>query len=154
MESSERSKSINRRYRQRLTFGKCRKATIWKWAHEYEEYEIVHREGGWEVRRLSGVCFADARQFTPYIKATSQRTGEIEAKFLVPYRPRLFGKQPPVTLEISRMALSRDEVFLILAMIYLEAKRQERMVSIPPLLSQGQVLIASLADFGRITQRG
>lgn len=63
-------------------------------------------------------------------QATSVRTGEIEAKLLVPYRPHLFGKQPLVTLELSRMALVRDEVFLILAMIYSEAKRQEKMVGI------------------------
>jgi hypothetical protein len=57
-------------------------------------------------------------------------TGEVEARLLVPYRPHLFGRQPPVVLELSRMALVKDEVFLILCMIYSEAKRQERMVSL------------------------
>jgi hypothetical protein len=65
----------------------------------------------------------------------SARTGEIEARLLVPYRPHLFGKQRPVVLELSRMALLKDEVFLILAMIYSEAKRQEKMVSTSALLS-------------------
>lgn len=88
---------------------------------------------------MSTFLSAEANTIYIYIgKATSQRTGEIEARLLVPYRPQLFGKQPPVTLELSRMALSKDEVFLILVMIYSEAKRQERMVSIPPLTSHSQ----------------
>lgn len=52
----------------------------------------------------------------------------IVAKFTVPYRPKLFGKLKPPTLHLTRTALSKDEVFLMLVLIYSEAKRQDRMV--------------------------
>jgi len=89
---------------------------------------FIGKEGG----RYVDIPVPRARTLTSRldIKATNPKTGEIEGKLLVPFRPHLFGKQPPVMLELSRTALSKDEVFLILAMIYLEAKRQEKMVSI------------------------
>jgi len=51
-----------------------------------------------------------------------------EATLSVPFRPKLFGKTKPVVLNLSRMALSKDEIFLILVFIYGETKRQEKMV--------------------------
>jgi hypothetical protein len=59
----------------------------------------------------------------------SAKDGDIEAIFSVPYRPQLFGKAKPVVLNLSRDALARDEVFLMLIFIYNETKRQEKMVS-------------------------
>jgi hypothetical protein len=52
----------------------------------------------------------------------------VEASFSVPFRPHLFGKSKPVVLNLSRVALAKDEVFLILVFIYGETKRQEKMV--------------------------
>jgi hypothetical protein len=54
---------------------------------------------------------------------------DIEATFSVPFRPQLFGKSKPVVLNLSRGALAKDEVFLMLVFIYNETKRQEKMVS-------------------------
>jgi hypothetical protein len=61
-------------------------------------------------------------------QATCRRTSQVEARLKVPYRPQLFGKQPPIVHQLSRVALAKNEVFLILAMIYAEAKRQEKTV--------------------------
>ena len=63
-------------------------------------------------------------------KATCTRTGVVEATFTVPYRPQLFGKTKPLVLNLSRVALAKDEVFLILVFIYCEVKRQEKTVCI------------------------
>ena len=59
----------------------------------------------------------------------SEKNGDVEATLSVPFRPQLFGKEKPVVLNLSRAALARDEVFLILVFIYGETKRQEKMVS-------------------------
>lgn len=59
----------------------------------------------------------------------STKNSEIEATLSVPFRPKLFGKPKPVMLNLSRVALARDEVFLMLIFIYNETKRQEKMVS-------------------------
>ena len=59
----------------------------------------------------------------------SEKDGDIEATFSVPFRPQLFGKAKPVVLNLSRAALARDEVFLMLVFIYNETKRQEKTVS-------------------------
>lgn len=58
----------------------------------------------------------------------SEKDGRVEASFSVPFRPHLFGKSKPVVLNLSRVALAKDEVFLILVFIYGETKRQEKMV--------------------------
>lgn len=52
----------------------------------------------------------------------------VEGSFDVPYRPKLFGKTMPMVFQLSRKALAKDEVFLILVLIYSESKRQEKMV--------------------------
>ncbi|KAF8190785.1 hypothetical protein BJ912DRAFT_1041807 [Pholiota molesta] len=85
------------------------KSRFWKWADGREEYDIIHREERWE--------------------ATCASTGDIEATFSVPYRPQLFGKTKHLVLNLSRVALMKDEVFLILIFIYNEIKRQEQMNS-------------------------
>ena len=59
----------------------------------------------------------------------SEKDGDIEASLSVPFRPQLFGKAKPVVLNLSRVALAKDEVFLMLVFIYNETKRQEKMVS-------------------------
>jgi hypothetical protein len=58
----------------------------------------------------------------------AQEQVQAEARLKVPYCPQLFGKQPPIVLELSRVALAKYEVFLILAKIYAEAKGQEKTV--------------------------
>ncbi|KAF8963656.1 hypothetical protein BDZ97DRAFT_986872 [Flammula alnicola] len=82
------------------------KSRFWKWAEGREEYDIVHHEEGWQ--------------------ATCTSTGVVEATLSVPYRPQLFGKPHPVVLNLSQVALAKDEVILILALIYGETKRQEK----------------------------
>jgi len=54
----------------------------------------------------------------------SQATGT-SAQFIAPNRPRLFGRTPPPVLRFKKAALFEDEVFLILAFIYSEVKRQD-----------------------------
>lgn len=53
---------------------------------------------------------------------------EIVGTFSVAFRPNLIRKEKPLFLELSRKALENDEVFLILLLIYSEAKRQEESV--------------------------
>ncbi|KAM6503875.1 hypothetical protein JOM56_000818, partial [Amanita muscaria] len=48
--------------------------------------------------------------------------------FSVSFRPHLIRKAKPPSLKLSRKAVERDEVFILL-LIYLEAKRQEGSVS-------------------------
>ncbi|KAJ3502258.1 hypothetical protein NLJ89_g8970 [Agrocybe chaxingu] len=96
-----RPAGLKNRVRQRSRF--------WKWADDHEEYSVVHLEDGW--------------------KATCTSTNAVEATFAVPYRPQIFGKAKPVVLNLGKGALSRDEVFLILVLIYSETKRQEKMNS-------------------------
>ena len=63
-----------------------------------------------------------------FFQAKCTSTGEVEATLAVPYRPLLFGKTTPVVLNLSRVALAKDEVFLLLTFIYCEMKRQEKTV--------------------------
>ncbi|KAF8911698.1 DNA-directed RNA polymerase, partial [Gymnopilus junonius] len=48
---------------------------------------------------------------------------------LGPLPPSSMGKVKPLVLKLSRVALAKDEVFLILVFIYSEIKRQEKMNS-------------------------
>lgn len=64
-------------------------------------------------------------------QAVSTSKNEVEATLTVPYRPQLFGKSKPIVINLSRTALAKDEVFLILAFIYCEYRRQEKTVSCP-----------------------
>ncbi|KAH9485877.1 hypothetical protein JR316_0002792 [Psilocybe cubensis] len=82
------------------------RSKLWKWSEDREEYAIVHREEGWQ--------------------AMSTSKNQVEATLAVPYRPQLFGKLKPIVINLSRSALAKDEVFLILAFIYLEYRRQEK----------------------------
>ncbi|PPQ83723.1 hypothetical protein CVT25_006127 [Psilocybe cyanescens] len=82
------------------------RAKLWKWSDDREEYAIVHREEGWQ--------------------ASSTSKNAVEATLNVPYRPQLFGKSKPMVINLSRAALAKDEVFLILAFIYCEHRRQEK----------------------------
>jgi len=84
------------------------KSRFWKWADDREEYEVVHFEdGGWQALCTSSDI--------------------VEATFSVPYRTHLFKKTKPLVMNLTREALARDEIFLILALIYCETKRQEKM---------------------------
>ncbi|KAF8161645.1 hypothetical protein B0H34DRAFT_388184 [Crassisporium funariophilum] len=88
--------------------GLLKKSRFWKWAEDREEYDVVHH---------------DDTQW----QASCTSTTKVEATFSVPRRPQLFGRQKPLVLNLSRRALARDEVFLILVFIYGEMKRQEQM---------------------------
>ncbi|KAG6901270.1 hypothetical protein C0995_014359 [Termitomyces sp. Mi166 len=81
----------------------------WKWTTDRKEYELRYDDDeGW--------------------KATLNDNMSIAARFLVPGRPHLFGKLDPPTLHLTKTALEADEIFLILALIYSEIKRQDSTV--------------------------
>ncbi|KAF8990051.1 hypothetical protein BDQ17DRAFT_1333707 [Cyathus striatus] len=82
---------------------------FWRWTTERKEYEAIHKEKEWQVI------------FT--------KDSSIAAQFAVPYRPHLLSKSSAPQLSITTKALTRDEVFLILLLIYSEVKRQDRMNS-------------------------
>ncbi|KAF9043909.1 hypothetical protein BJ165DRAFT_175844 [Panaeolus papilionaceus] len=92
-----------------LAKGKSSKTRLWQWAPDREEYCMEHEDEGWKI--------------------TATSTSAIVGTLTVPYRPKLFGKTTPVVLKLSRAALARDEVFLILAAVYSEVKRGDGMVS-------------------------
>jgi len=84
---------------------------FWRWSKDREEYEI---------------CYDNQDEWQALVNT---KDGDVEATLSVPFRPQLFGKEKPVVLNLSRVALARDEVFLILVFIYGETKRQEKMNS-------------------------
>ncbi|PFH49398.1 hypothetical protein AMATHDRAFT_147696 [Amanita thiersii Skay4041] len=95
------------------TSGKfLRKSRYWRWSPERKEYEIKFHKDEWQVSSSS------ESEDTPVVGRLS-----------VPFRPHLVRKCKPAALELKRTALIQDEVFLILLLIYLEAKRQEQAVS-------------------------
>ena len=111
----------------------CFRTRFWKWSDDREEYEIgYHNQEEWQVNRrfLRYTCGVEKLNYYFMQKAFfSEKDGDIEATFSVPFRPQLFGKAKPVVLNLSRVALAKDEVFLMLVFIYNETKRQEKMVS-------------------------
>jgi hypothetical protein len=56
----------------------------------------------------------------------------VAAEFSVPFRPHLFSKPEPSKLHLTKTALERDEVFLLLVFIYSEVKRQDGTVRSDP----------------------
>lgn len=62
-------------------------------------------------------------------QATLNANSLVAGRFIVPFRPHLFSKSEPATLHLTKTALQEDEVFMILAFIYSEARRQDRTVS-------------------------
>ncbi|KAF8816002.1 hypothetical protein BYT27DRAFT_7185731 [Phlegmacium glaucopus] len=94
--------------------GLFNKSRFWRWSDDREEYDIVY----------------DNRELEEKWKAVSiAKKGDAAATLSAPFRPQLFGKTKPVVLNLSRAALAKDEVFLILVFIYGEMKRQEKMNS-------------------------
>ncbi|KIJ92944.1 hypothetical protein K443DRAFT_684900 [Laccaria amethystina LaAM-08-1] len=83
----------------------------WRWSSDRREFVIDFQEDEWKV------------------KINNSKNVTVEGSFDVPYRPRLFGKTTPMVFHLSRKALAKDEVFLILVLIYSESKRQEKMNS-------------------------
>ncbi|KAF8624258.1 hypothetical protein AX15_005963 [Amanita polypyramis BW_CC] len=82
-------------------------ARYWKWSSHGREYQVSFGEKEWQVLALN-----DSEK-------------EIVGTFSVPFRPHLIRKATPLSFDLSRKALEKDEVFLILLLIYSEAKRQE-----------------------------
>ena len=92
----------------RRTEGKLwKRSHFWRWGPESKRvYQIDHHKDGWKV--------------------TVDNNTSIVGQFQVPLRPLLFGKPDPTLLHLTRTALEQDEVFLILALIYSEARRQDK----------------------------
>ncbi|KAM6503879.1 hypothetical protein JOM56_000822 [Amanita muscaria] len=87
------------------------KARYWKWSTDAREYQARFEKNEWQVQLVE------------------EDSKEPVGSFSVSFRPHLIRKAKPPSLTLSRKALERDEVFLILLLIYLEAKRQEGSVS-------------------------
>ncbi|KAF7416368.1 hypothetical protein PC9H_002633 [Pleurotus ostreatus] len=83
----------------------------WRWGKERKEYEIRFDDDEW--------------------KATTDHGMSISARFEVSLRPHLFGKSKPPKFHLTTDTLEADEVFMILAFIYCEVKRQNRTNSGP-----------------------
>ena len=87
-----------------------------------------------DLTRMSGrfVCLSRYTKFfaTMIFKVLLGDTDDkkIVGTFSVPFRPHLIHKAKPALVNLSRKALENDEVFLILILIYSEAKRQEGSV--------------------------
>ncbi|TRM67818.1 hypothetical protein BD626DRAFT_106582 [Schizophyllum amplum] len=81
-----------------------KKVRHWQWASDRKKYEMRYEEETWKAFLL----------------------GELVATFYIPSHPKLFGKLKPSTLQMDSKALLEDEVFLLLAFVYLEVKRQEK----------------------------
>ncbi|KAF8816008.1 hypothetical protein BYT27DRAFT_6483579 [Phlegmacium glaucopus] len=92
----------------RIPNGLLNESRFWRWSDDREEYEIIH-EGNF-IKKWKAILNGDA-----------------EATLSAPFRQQLFGKMKPMTLNLSRAALAKDEVFLILVFIYSQTKRQEKM---------------------------
>ncbi|KAF8054253.1 hypothetical protein FPV67DRAFT_831010 [Lyophyllum atratum] len=91
----------------RMKWGVFKKYRYWKWSAQSKEFDIWYDgEGSWKVTAID-----------------HQRS--ISAQFMVPSHPHLFTKPEPPTLHLAKTALEADEVFVILALIYSEAKRQD-----------------------------
>lgn len=82
-------------------------------------------EKEWQVRVAPSFCQREEGLISIFQAVLND---EVSASLTVPYRPKLFGKMKPVVLNISASALERDEVFLLLVLIYSETRRQDRMV--------------------------
>jgi len=82
-----------------------KKTRYWKWGTDRKEYQLIHDHDGW--------------------KAILNQNMSIAARFLLPPRPHIFGKADPPVLHLTKAALERDEIFLILLLIYSEVKRQD-----------------------------
>lgn len=83
----------------------------------------------WKVRRSFTDRGESLAQPLMVHQATLNTNSLVAARFIVPFRPHLFSKSEPATLHLTKTALQEDEVFLILAFIYSEARRQDRTVS-------------------------
>jgi hypothetical protein len=96
----------------------------WKWAFGRKEYELKYNIEGWKV----GIPDSQNGIVTELTQATLDDNTTVAAEFSVPFRPHLFGKPEPSKLHLSKTALQEDEVFLLLVLIYSEAKRQDKTV--------------------------
>ncbi|KAF8816006.1 hypothetical protein BYT27DRAFT_6483652 [Phlegmacium glaucopus] len=91
----------------RIPKGSSKGSRFWRWSDDREEYEIVYKKRMWK-----GLL--------------SAKNNDAEATLSVPFRSQLFGKTKPMVLNLSRTALAKDEVFLILVLIYSQTKRRDR----------------------------
>ncbi|KAF9464004.1 hypothetical protein BDZ94DRAFT_532250 [Collybia nuda] len=90
----------------RIEGGFLKKTHHWKWSSKRKEYQLKYEDGLW--------------------KATLDNNMLIAARFSVPARPHLFTKPEPSLLHLTKTALEKDEVFVIMAFIYSEVKRQDK----------------------------
>jgi len=104
------------------------KSRIWQWSPNRKEFDVAYRrQEAWQVQYGNRVDFAPT--VDEPVKQGSNKNMATVASFTVPFRPKLFGKLKPPALHLTRTALAKDEVFLILVLIYSEARRQDRMNS-------------------------
>ncbi|KAJ6584207.1 hypothetical protein B0H10DRAFT_2052346 [Mycena sp. CBHHK59/15] len=82
------------------------KTKYWRWSADRKEYQVSYTDDEW--------------------KATLDDGKTIAGRFCVPFRPHLFSKSKPVVIHLTSAALAEDEVFLLLAFIYSEVKRQDK----------------------------
>ncbi|PBK70904.1 hypothetical protein ARMSODRAFT_911566 [Armillaria solidipes] len=99
-------------------FRKCR---YWKWEEGRNEYSLKYNYEDWKVR----VLFTVSASVTCVVQAILPND-EVAGTFAVPFRPHVFSKPTPTTLELTREGLAKDEVLLILIFVYSEAKRQDQ----------------------------
>ena len=128
---------------------------FWRWSKDREEYEIAYdNQDKWQVkRRYPQIHMWPLKAKKKFMQALiSEKNGDVEAILSVPFRPQLFEKEKPVVLNLSRVALSRNEVFLILVFIYGETKGQEKIVSwhLPCQPQRILELITTLEQFWRL----
>ncbi|KAF8630698.1 hypothetical protein AX17_005358 [Amanita inopinata Kibby_2008] len=110
-----------------------KKSRYWRWSPDRREYEIRYHKDEWQVRSDQPTTH-DVTTNKPKRKYKALLSGgeeeedkELVGTFSVPFRPHLIGKSKSLLLDLSRKALEKDEVFLILLLIYSEAKRQEEV---------------------------
>ncbi|KAF9043898.1 hypothetical protein BJ165DRAFT_1478586 [Panaeolus papilionaceus] len=102
------------------------KTRLWRWGPDREEYLFEHEDEGWQITTTTTTpSTSNASPTSTPVPATTPAP-TLAGLFTVPYRPKLFGPTKPVTLKLSRKALLNDEVFLILAVVYSEAKRGDK----------------------------
>lgn len=100
-----------------------RRCRYWKWEEGRNEYSLKYNYEDWKVR----VLFTVSANVTCVVQAILPND-EVAGTFAVPFRPHVFSKPTPTTLQLAKEGLAKDEVLLILIFVYSEAKRQDQTV--------------------------
>jgi hypothetical protein len=128
----EKHKWSELKRREGSVFGRTR---YWRWGSGKKEYKITYSTvEGWKATLAEDSPANDTpangspENDSPTKEVTEPNTppSPLAACLTMPHRPHFFRKIKAPTLEISRVALLDDEVFLLLVLLYSEAKRQDR----------------------------